>query len=286
MFLCKSYRWMLGHASRCCRALGIHEDSYCWGAHMVQWQLILQCPETRRRRLPWAWRLRTCQCTCKLVHACHWGTLTMRTGSHLNCACWQYHNFWPWHASIEYVSTSGIRITRPWTNLLNALVVPSGSNMEVIGIITAIVGVPWTLSRNASTHALYNLHYIRVCRTIWIRSCLQDVVFTAKRLAKARMVAICNLLDQDYEELCSSNIFPVTCRAVLEATFDKNLDLLFGQHLSNLISSAIYCSARVRNIVLSFRKINSVAIRVSPHIEARTFKHAQLKVWQISILQL
>lgn len=107
---------------------------------------------------------------------------------------------------------------------------------------------------------------------------LQEVLSTAKRLAESRLSAICNLLSHENEELHLVTNFLETCRVVLGAVFDSHLDLLFGQHLNNLISCAIYGSARLHNVVLSFRRINAAAMHVSPHIEASTFKNAQLKV--------
>lgn len=111
---------------------------------------------------------------------------------------------------------------------------------------------------------------------------LQDVILTARKLAGTRLRAICHVLQDENEELRGIKTFHCTCATLLGAVFDDNLDLLFGQHLSNVVSCCVYASARVHNCVLSFRRINLAAMAVSPHLDASVFKHADLKVKALS----
>lgn len=107
---------------------------------------------------------------------------------------------------------------------------------------------------------------------------LQDVILSARRLAHARLRAICHVLQDENEELRGIKTFHRTCASLLGTVFDDNFDVIFGQHLCNVVSCCVYASARVHNTVLSFRRINLAAMVVSPHLDPSIFKHADLKV--------
>ena len=58
--------------------------------------------------------------------------------------------------------------------------------------------------------------------------------------------------------------------------FASHLDLLFGQHLSNIVACCIYGVARKLNVVLSFKRITETITALYPHHTVLVFQRAEV----------
>ena len=64
---------------------------------------------------------------------------------------------------------------------------------------------------------------------------------------------------------------------LIELVLNQHLDLLFGQHLSNIVACCIYCIVRVHHGAVSFKKIVDSMLQIFPHHALEDFKQAELQ---------
>ena len=57
------------------------------------------------------------------------------------------------------------------------------------------------------------------------------------------------------------------CIALVDRLFQRELDLLFGQHLSRGVSCCIFATSRLHNVVVAIKVIIGVALDPLAHVE-------------------
>ena len=73
---------------------------------------------------------------------------------------------------------------------------------------------------------------------------LEAFLTATNRLAASRIWSTCAALSASIEEFAGIEDVEGECLLVLDALLVPNLDLLFNQHLSNLVACCIYGAAR------------------------------------------
>lgn len=73
---------------------------------------------------------------------------------------------------------------------------------------------------------------------------LEAFLIAGNRLATSRVRATCAALKESVAEFAGIPDAEDECLRVVDALFVPNLDLLFNQHLSNLVACCIYGAAR------------------------------------------
>lgn len=71
--------------------------------------------------------------------------------------------------------------------------------------------------------------------------------------------------------------FPEDCAWLMSAVLQEHLDLLFNQHLSNIVACCVYGVARAHGVALSFKTVVDIIIATFPHHTAQDFRHAELR---------
>ena len=104
-------------------------------------------------------------------------------------------------------------------------------------------------------------------------SCFLDGV---SALARTRMKGCAVAMAAASTALGSNDAFPRDCEWLLHCVLQEHLDLLFGQHLSNLVACCVYAIARAHGAAASFREITEALVHLFPHHTMQDFKHAEL----------
>ncbi len=95
-------------------------------------------------------------------------------------------------------------------------------------------------------------------------------------LAKTRVSAVAARVAAVSAGLSKSPAFGDDCVWLMEAVLQEHLDLLFDQHLSNMVACCVYATARAHGVALSFKKITDTIMQTFPHHDTQDFNHADL----------
>ncbi len=107
---------------------------------------------------------------------------------------------------------------------------------------------------------------------------MQALLGCTRHWAIAQTAAVSKVVQMDHEELRVVSAFSKDCQQLVGAVLDHRVDVLFGQHLSNVVACCIYATARLLDVVISFKRITTACMEVSNHVPPRVFKTAQLQV--------
>ena len=94
-------------------------------------------------------------------------------------------------------------------------------------------------------------------------------------LARTRVIATAAEAANANADL-SKVAFQEDCVWLMDLVLQEHLDLLFNQHLSNVVACCLYGIARVHGTAVSFRKVVDIILRTFPHHNMQAFKQAEL----------
>lgn len=100
------------------------------------------------------------------------------------------------------------------------------------------------------------------------RKLLKDFLIAVNRLMRSRLTSICRSLIQSVSAFSAVPEFEVECLKLLDDVLKTNLDLLFGQHVSNIIACCVYAISRY--VLLLYKNANG-------------FKHIQ-NLWTLQMV--
>ncbi|DBA68023.1 TPA: Retinoblastoma-associated protein [Trebouxia sp. C0005] len=95
-------------------------------------------------------------------------------------------------------------------------------------------------------------------------------------LARTRVSAVAAGVAAVSAGLSKIPAFGDDCVWLMEVVVQEHLDLLFDQHLSNMVACSVYATARAHGIALSFKKVTDTIVQTFPHHDMQDFKHADL----------
>ena len=106
-----------------------------------------------------------------------------------------------------------------------------------------------------------------------LSSFLQNVTALAKSRTRGIATAVASYLDS----LADQTSFADDCDWLISLVLDQHLDLLFGQHLSNIVACCVYSIVRVHHCTMSFKTIFGSMLQMFPHHCLEDFKQTELQ---------
>ena len=95
-------------------------------------------------------------------------------------------------------------------------------------------------------------------------------------LARTRVSAVAAGVAVVSAGLSEIPAFGDDCVWLMEVVVQEHLDLLFGQHLSNVVACCVYATATAHGVALSFKKVTGTIMQTFHHHDTQNFKHADL----------
>ena len=95
-------------------------------------------------------------------------------------------------------------------------------------------------------------------------------------LVRSRVPAIAVGVMLHNQALSKAAAFPQDCVWLMDTVLQQHLDLLFSQHLSNIMACCVYGVARAYGATVSFRKLVDIIVSQFPHHDMQDFRHAEL----------
>lgn len=95
-------------------------------------------------------------------------------------------------------------------------------------------------------------------------------------LARTRVWAVAAGVAAVSAGLSKIPAFGDDCVWLMDLVVQEHLDLLFDQHLSNMVACCVYATARADGVALSFKKVTDTIMQTFPHHDMQDFKHAEL----------
>ena len=101
----------------------------------------------------------------------------------------------------------------------------------------------------------------------------------AAALCKSRAAATAAAVARVNAVLNKTSEFVDDCLWAMHLAVYEHLDLLFNQHLSNLVACCVYGVARAHGVSLSFKKVTDTIMHIFPHHTPQDFTQAELRKW-------
>ena len=95
-------------------------------------------------------------------------------------------------------------------------------------------------------------------------------------LARTRVWAVAAGVAAVSAGLSKIAAFGDDCAWLMDLVVQEHLDLLFDQHLSNMVACCVYATARAHGVAVSFKKVTDTIMQTFPHHDMQDFKHADL----------
>ena len=95
-------------------------------------------------------------------------------------------------------------------------------------------------------------------------------------LAKMRVAAVAAGVTAVSAGLSKIPAFGDDCAWLMDLVVQEHLDLLFDQHLSNMVACCVYATARAHGVAVSFKKVIDTIMQTFPHHDMQDFEHADL----------